>query len=74
MLSEADLDYFLLDMKTDENGEVAWQDFLRAMKERMREPESVKMLKEAFRCSFDSIFLVSAKLFGALFNQRGAKV
>ena len=49
VLSEADLDYFLLDMKTDENGEVEWHDFLKAMKERMREPESVKMLKEAFR-------------------------
>ena len=54
VLSEADLDYFLLDMKTDDNGEVEWHDFLKAMKERMREPESVKMLKEAFRLATPS--------------------
>lgn len=49
LLSKSDLDYFLLDMKTDENGEVEWHEFLEAMKVRMKEPESVKMLKEAFR-------------------------
>ncbi len=49
LLSRADLNYLLNDLDTDQNGEVEWQEFLEVMKARMREPESVKMLKEAFR-------------------------
>lgn len=49
VLSEADLNDLLRDMDTDQNGEVEWHEFLNVMKIRMREPESVKMLKEAFR-------------------------
>ncbi len=49
ILSETDLDLLLLDLDTDQNGEVEWNEFLQVMKARMREPESVKMLKEAFR-------------------------
>ena len=49
ILSETDLNYLLLDLDADQNGEVEWQEFLQVMKQRMREPESVKMLKEAFR-------------------------
>ena len=49
VLSEADLNDLLSDLDTDQNGEVEWHEFLQVMKTRMREPESVKMLKEAFR-------------------------
>jgi len=49
VLSEADLNDLLNDLDTDQNGEVEWHEFLAVMKIRMREPESVKMLKEAFR-------------------------
>lgn len=49
VLSEADLNDLLADLDTDQNGEVEWQEFLHVMKNRMREPESIKMLKEAFR-------------------------
>lgn len=49
VLSETDLNYLLMDLDTDQNGEVEWVEFLHVMKARMREPESVKMLKEAFR-------------------------
>ena len=49
VLSEADLKDLLEDLDTDQNGEVEWHEFLTVMKTRMREPESVKMLKEAFR-------------------------
>ena len=49
VLSEADLNNLLSDLDTDQNGEVEWHEFLNVMKIRMREPESVKMLKEAFR-------------------------
>ena len=49
VLSEADLNDLLNELDTDQNGEVEWHEFLAVMKIRMREPESVKMLKEAFR-------------------------
>ena len=49
LLSETDLNYLVADLDADQNGEVEWQEFLQVMKQRMREPESVKMLKEAFR-------------------------
>ena len=49
VLGEADLNNLLQDLDTDQNGEVEWHEFLEVMKTRMREPESVKMLKEAFR-------------------------
>ncbi len=49
MLSEADLDDLLTDLDGDGDGEVEWDEFLHAMKARMREPESIKALKEAFR-------------------------
>jgi Ca2+-binding EF-hand superfamily protein len=49
VLGEADLNDLLEDLDTDQNGEVEWHEFLNVMKIRMREPESVKMLKEAFR-------------------------
>ena len=49
MLSESDLDALLADLDTDQSGQVEWTEFLEAMKIRMREPESVKMLKEAYR-------------------------
>ena len=49
ILSEDDLNYLIVDLDTDQNGEVEWQEFLQVMKQRMREPESIKMLKEAFR-------------------------
>ena len=49
VLSAADLKDLLKDLDTDQNGEVEWHEFLNVMKIRMREPESVKMLKEAFR-------------------------
>lgn len=49
ILSETDLNHLVNDLDTDQNGEVEWQEFLEVMKQRMREPESVKMLKEAFR-------------------------
>ena len=49
MLSEADLDDLLNDLDGDGDGEVEWEEFFEAMKARMREPESIKALKEAFR-------------------------
>ena len=49
ILSDADLNHLVSDLDADQNGEVEWQEFLQVMKQRMREPESVKMLKEAFR-------------------------
>ncbi len=49
ILSETDLDHLVADLDVDQSGEVEWQEFLNVMKQRMREPESVKMLKEAFR-------------------------
>ena len=49
MLSESDLDALLADLDTDQSGQVEWTEFFEAMKIRMREPESVKMLKEAYR-------------------------
>ena len=52
VLSDTDLNYLLMDLDTDQNGEVEWVEFLHVMKARMREPESVKMLKEAFRYNF----------------------
>ena len=52
VLSDTDLNYLLMDLDTDQNGEVEWVEFLHVMKARMREPESVKMLKEAFRYYF----------------------
>lgn len=49
MMSEADLDDLLADLDTDQNGEVEWKEFLQTMAARMREPETIKMLKEAFK-------------------------
>ena len=49
MLSEADFNELLTELDADQSGEVDWQEFVNVMKIRMREPESVKMLKEAFR-------------------------
>jgi len=49
ILTEQDLETLLVDLDADQDGEVDWQEFLHVMKQRMREPESVKMLKEAFR-------------------------
>ena len=49
VLSEADFNELLTELDADQSGEVDWQEFVNVMKIRMREPESVKMLKEAFR-------------------------
>ena len=52
VLSEADFNELLTELDADQSGEVDWQEFVNVMKIRMREPESVKMLKEAFRWEF----------------------
>ena len=55
VLSEADFNELLTELDADQSGEVDWQEFVNVMKIRMREPESVKMLKEAFRWEWEEI-------------------
>ena len=53
MLPEEDILDLLQEMDSDGDGQINIEEFLSGMKQKVKEPESVKMLKEAFRV-FDS--------------------
>ena len=49
MMPEEDVEELLQDMDADGDGTIDYSEFLTGMKKKVKEPESVKMLKEAFK-------------------------